>query len=54
LDVVSPAIDYVGLARSLGVAARRVTAPDELSQVVRESLGGSVPQLIEVAVGKAR
>lgn len=50
LDVGDPAIDYVGLARSLGVAARRVCEPDELSAVVRESLAGRVPQLIEVPI----
>ncbi len=51
LDVDEPAIDYVGLARSLGVAAWRVTGPDELSDAVRQSLAGDEPQLIEVAVG---
>jgi benzoylformate decarboxylase len=52
LDVVSPAIDYVGLARSLGVAARRVTEPEELGETVRASLEGDQPQLIEVPVGE--
>jgi benzoylformate decarboxylase len=50
LDVDSPEIDYVGLAQSLGVKACRVGEPDELSQLVGESLSGDVPQLIEVAV----
>jgi benzoylformate decarboxylase len=50
MDLVCPSIDYVALARSLGVAARRVTGPDELSDAVRESLAGGVPQLIEVPV----
>jgi benzoylformate decarboxylase len=50
LDVQSPAIDYVGLAQSLGVSARRITEPDELSEAVRQSLHGEVPQLIEVPV----
>lgn len=50
LDVVDPAIDFVGLSRSLGVAARRVSEADDLSDAVRESLSGDVPQLIEVAV----
>jgi len=54
LDVISPAIDYVGLAQSLGVAARRVSEPDELSQSVRQSLAGDAPQLIEVAVREAK
>ncbi len=50
LDLVDPAIDYVGLARSLGVSARRVTEPDELAEAVGQSLAGEAPQLIEVPV----
>ena len=50
LDIVSPPIDYVGLARSFGVSARRVNEPDELSDAVRRSLAGDSPQLIEVPV----
>jgi benzoylformate decarboxylase len=52
LDVAAPSIDYVGLARSLGVTACRVGSPDELSHVVRASLAGHVPQLIEVPIRK--
>ena len=54
LDVVAPAIDYVGLAQSLGVAARRVDQPDELSDVVQKSLAGDAPQLIEVPLRSPR
>lgn len=50
LDIVDPGIDYVGLSRALGVAARRLTEPDELAQAVSESLVGDAPQLIEVPV----
>jgi benzoylformate decarboxylase len=50
LDVVGPEIDYVGLSRSLGVTACRTGDPDELSQLVRQSLAGDVPRLIEVPV----
>jgi benzoylformate decarboxylase len=50
LDMVSPGIDYVRLAQSLGVSAHGASTPDELSQLVAESLAGDVPQLIEVAV----
>ena len=50
LDIVDPVIDYVGLSRSLGVPARRITEPDELSRAVSESLAGDTPQLIEVPV----
>ena len=50
LDVDSPAIDYVGLAESLGVSACRAERPDELSELVRESLAGDRPRLIEASV----
>jgi benzoylformate decarboxylase len=50
LDVDEPAIDYVGLARSLGVSARRIAEPEELREAVRESLTGDVPQLVEVPI----
>jgi len=50
LDVDRPAIDFVALARSLGVSARRVEGPDELSDAVAESLAAEVPRLIEVVV----
>jgi benzoylformate decarboxylase len=50
LDIVDPAIDYVGLSESLGVRAQRVSEPDELSEAVSRSLAGDKPQLIEVAV----
>jgi benzoylformate decarboxylase len=50
LDVVDPAVDYVGLARSLGVAACRVSEPEELTEKVRASLAGDAPQVIEVPI----
>jgi benzoylformate decarboxylase len=50
LDVVEPAIDYVALAHSLGVPARRITEPDELSDAICESFKSDVPSLIEVPV----
>ncbi len=50
LDVVDPAIDYLGLARSFGVAAERVREPDELCQAVRAALGAGVPRVIEVPI----
>ena len=50
MDLHSPAIDYLGLARSLGVEAVRVEGPDELSERAKESLAGDRPRLIEVPV----
>ncbi len=50
MNLTGPAVDFVGLARSLGVEAHRVSEPDELSLRVRESLAGDVPRLFEVPI----
>ena len=50
MDIVEPEIDFVGLARSLGVEATRITDPDELASASRESLGGDRPRLFDVPV----
>jgi thiamine pyrophosphate-dependent acetolactate synthase large subunit-like protein len=47
---VDPAIDYIALAQSLGVKAKKITEPDELSDAVCESLQSKAPQVIEVPV----
>jgi benzoylformate decarboxylase len=52
MDITEPEIDYIGLARSLGVAAIRVTEPDELAERVSKSLAGDRPQLIEVPIAR--
>ncbi len=52
LELRQPEIDMVGLARSLGVRARRVTEPDELSTLVAESLAGDEPQLFDAPIAR--
>ena len=52
MDLVQPEIDFVALARSLGVEARRITQPDELSECVRESLTGDRPMLFDVTIAR--
>ncbi|HEV3339526.1 MAG TPA: thiamine pyrophosphate-dependent enzyme, partial [Pirellulales bacterium] len=49
-DLNQPEIDLVGLARSLGVEAHRVTEPDELAERVAESLAGDMPRLFDVPI----
>ena len=48
MDLVQPEIDFVGLARSLGVQAQRVTEPEELSERLHASLAGDKPVLLDV------
>jgi benzoylformate decarboxylase len=52
MDLAQPEIDFVGLSRSLGVEARRITEPEELSERVKESLAGDKPQLFDVMIAR--
>ena len=52
MDLVRPEIDFVALARSLGVQAHRVAEPDELSDRVAASLTGEEPVLLDVAIAR--
>jgi len=52
MDLVEPEIDFVGLARALGVQAQRVTGPGELSERVYDAFAGSEPVLLDVIVDR--
>jgi benzoylformate decarboxylase len=50
MDIKDPAIDYVGLARAMGVPGRRVTDPNDVAPALREAAERRGPSLIEVIV----
>jgi thiamine pyrophosphate-dependent acetolactate synthase large subunit-like protein len=50
MDLVGPEVDFVGLARSFGMEAHRVTEPDELSGRVRDCLADPKPILFDVLI----
>jgi benzoylformate decarboxylase len=50
MDLRDPDIDFVSLARSMGVAARRVTDPQDVAPALREAMRAGGPQLVEVMV----
>ena len=52
MDLVEPAIDYVGLARSLGVRAERVEKPASLHDVLAACLADPGPTLVDVAIDR--
>src|SRR5262249_45912788 len=52
MDLVRPEIDFVGLSRSLGVDASRITEPEELSERVHEALTGDKPRLFDVRIAR--
>jgi benzoylformate decarboxylase len=50
MDLTDPEIDFIGLARSLGVEARSADSTDNLSSAVSEALASGTPTLIDAAV----
>jgi benzoylformate decarboxylase len=52
MDLTEPAVDYVGLARSLGVAGARAQALDEAVDLVRRALAEGGPSLVEVELDR--
>ncbi len=53
MDLVEPEIDYVGLARALGVHAERVEKPGELRPALERMLSTSGPTLVDVAIDRS-
>jgi benzoylformate decarboxylase len=53
MELVDPAIDFVGLARSLGVAAERARTVREATDLVAKGLKSDVPLLIDVELDRA-
>jgi len=50
MDLRDPAIDWVGLAQSLGVPARRLTDAADIVPAIREATASPGPSLIDVMV----
>jgi benzoylformate decarboxylase len=53
MDLVDPPIDYVGLARSLGIAAERARTVAETIDLVGKALADGAPMLIDVTLDRA-
>jgi benzoylformate decarboxylase len=52
MELVDPPIDYVGLARSLGIAAERATTVHAATDLVARGLKSGAPLLIEVPIDR--
>ncbi|MEX0959252.1 MAG: thiamine pyrophosphate-dependent enzyme [Burkholderiales bacterium] len=50
MDLTDPEIDFVALAQSMGVPARRITDPAEFAPALREATASGMPSLIDVTV----
>jgi benzoylformate decarboxylase len=52
MELNDPAIDFVGLARSLGVAAERAKSVHEATDLIAKGLASNSPTLIDVALAR--
>jgi benzoylformate decarboxylase len=52
MDLVAPRIDYVGLARSLGVQAERADTVAGVCALLKKSLAGKEPMLIDAEIDR--
>ena len=50
MDLDRPPIDYVGLARSMGVEAHLVEKPDEVTEAARAAFAAARPVLLEIPI----
>lgn len=50
MDFSDPPIDFVALAESMGVKARRITNPDDIDSAIRETTASGATRLLDVVV----
>ena len=50
MDLRDPEIDFVALAKSMGLAARRVADPQDIAPALREAFASGKPNLIDMRV----
>jgi benzoylformate decarboxylase len=50
MDFVDPKVDFVGIAKSLGIEAVRITEPGELKAAFKSAFSRPGAKLIEVMV----
>jgi benzoylformate decarboxylase len=50
MDLRDPPLDFVAMAQSMGVAARRVERPDDIVPALREAMAAGAPRLLDVSV----
>jgi benzoylformate decarboxylase len=53
MELVDPAVDFVSLARSFGVAAERAKTVKEATDLVAQGLKGTTSLLIDVVLDRA-
>jgi benzoylformate decarboxylase len=50
MDFRDPPLDFVGLAQSMGLRARRIENPDDIAPALKEAIASGVPNLLDVVL----
>ena len=50
MDLTEPELDFVEMARGMGVEGRRITSPDEIGPAIENALEKNVPYLLDVII----
>jgi benzoylformate decarboxylase len=53
MDLTDPAIDYAGLARSLGIRGEKATSLADAKRLIAECLAANKPALIDVEIDRS-
>jgi benzoylformate decarboxylase len=53
MDIVDPAIDFLALAASMGVLARRIDRAADIAPAIEAAISSRVPNLIEIPISSA-
>ncbi|HTO59698.1 MAG TPA: thiamine pyrophosphate-binding protein [Bradyrhizobium sp.] len=51
MDITDPTIDYVGLANSMGLPARRIERPGDIALAIEDGIASGTANLIEIMIG---
>lgn len=51
MDLIDPPIDFLALARSMGMPGQRITRAGEIANTVRQAIHSGKPNLLEVVIG---
>jgi benzoylformate decarboxylase len=51
MDITDPPIDYLAMARSMGVPGRRIDRPQDIAPAIEAGIASGQPNLIEIIIG---
>ena len=51
MDITDPPIDFLALAKSMGIQSQKVTYASDIRLTVKNAIDSNAPNLIEIVVG---